>query len=218
MNFKENKYKFFLLTIFIVSFSLSAYNPVSLQWWFLENILVFLFFVLLMVFSYYVKLSNISCTLILFFMLLHQIWSYYSYDVPFWYTLWELFGSKSFYGGDWYRNMYDRLVHFCYGFFLYYPFREFYMKLSKVKWFWGYYIPVQSIMAASAVYELLEWGTVMVVNPEAWMAFLWSQGDVWDAQKDMALAIFWAMISATFLMFFKILFKKKLKEIKAWVG
>jgi putative membrane protein len=114
-------------------------------------------------------------------MILHTIGSHYTYaEVPFGYTLQEWFGSE--------RNMYDRLVHFCFGLLIAYPMREIFMRIGKQRGFWGYWIPIELTLATSCIYELIEWGAAINVDPEAGLAFLGSQGDVWDAQKDMACA------------------------------
>jgi len=123
-------------------------------------------------------------------------------------------GAESF-EWEWYRNMYDRLVHFSYGFVLYYPFREFFIRVAHSKGFWGYYFPIQSVAAASALYELMEWWIAVLVAPEAWVAFLWSQWDIWDAQQDMAVATLWATISAVIVMIIRWSLDKKFwKEFK----
>jgi len=201
--FKKEKYKVFLLAIFIIAWVLSGYHPKFPQDWFLENILVLLWFLSVIIIWRWFKLSNLSYTLITIFIILHLIWAHYTYEhVPFWETLWKWLGAKSF-EGEGYRNMYDRLVHFSYGLVLYYPFREFFVRVAHAKGFWWYWFPIQSVAAASALYELMEWGIAVFVAPDAWVAFLWSQWDIWDAQEDMALAILWATISAFIVMFIR---------------
>ncbi len=114
-------------------------------------------------------------------MILHVIGSHYTYaEVPFGYTLQNLFGSA--------RNMYDRLVHFSFGLLIAYPVREIFIRLSKSKGIWSFWFPIELTFAFSAIYELIEWSAVTFTNPEAGLAFLGAQGDIWDAQKDMALA------------------------------
>jgi putative membrane protein len=121
-------------------------------------------------------------------MILHVIGSHYTYaEVPFGYTLQEWFNSS--------RNMYDRLVHFSFGLLLAYPIRELFLRVAKVKGFWGYYLPLDVTLAFSATYELIEWGTAAIVDPSAGLAFLGSQGDIWDAQKDMLMAGIGAIIA-----------------------
>ena len=62
--------------------------------------------------------------------------------------------------------------------------------------------------AFSAIYELIEWGAAITVDPQAGLAFLGSQGDVWDAQKDMFLAGIGALISMTIVLVINAIYKK----------
>lgn len=122
-------------------------------------------------------------------MILHVIGSHYTYaETPFGYTLQDWFEAD--------RNMYDRVVHFSFGFLLAYPIREIFIRLSKVRGFWGYYLPLDVTLSFSAVYEIIEWiVAVKMSTPEAGLAFLGVQGDIWDAQKDMTAAGIGAIIA-----------------------
>jgi putative membrane protein len=115
------------------------------------------------------------------FMILHVIGSHYTYsEVPFGYMLQDWFGSD--------RNMYDRVVHFGFGFFFIYAIREIHIRITGVKGFWSYFLPLMSVLAYANIYELVEWFAARNVPPDQALAFLGSQGDIWDAQKDMFLA------------------------------
>ena len=61
--------------------------------------------------------------------------------------------------------------------------------------FWGYFLPLDLTMSTSMLYELIEWGAARVVGGDLGQAYLGTQGDVWDAHKDMALASLGALIS-----------------------
>jgi putative membrane protein len=182
------KYKLFLFTTFLVFWLWAAYKPVFPHDWLLENYLVFIAVPIILVTARYFKLSNISYTLITIFMCAHVVGSHYTYaEVPFGFTLQDWFGSD--------RNMYDRVVHFSYGFLLAYPVREIFVRIAGAKGFWSYFFPIDLVFANSAIYELIEWFAARNVPPEAGLAFLGSQGDVWDAQKDMGLAGLGAIIA-----------------------
>jgi len=166
----------------------AAVRPVYPDDWLLENCLVFFFVPLIGLLGVWFRLSLISYTLITLFMILHLVGSHYTYaEVPFGYALQRWLGAE--------RNMYDRLVHFCFGFLLAYPVREVFVRISRARGFWNYYLPVELTLAFSAIYELLEWAAAAVVSPEAGLAFLGAQGDPWDAQKDMAAAGLGSMIA-----------------------
>ena len=170
-----------LLLVFTAVWILAAINPSDRHDWLLENYLVFIFVPIIILAGRYFRLSDVSYTLITLFMVLHVIGSHYTYaEVPFGDTLQHWLGAS--------RNMYDRLVHFSFGFLLAYPIREVFLRVTRVKGFWGYYLPFDVTLAFSAVYEIIEWVAAANVDPAAGMAFLGSQGDVWDAQKDMTMA------------------------------
>ncbi len=195
------KYQIFLIVVFLAVWVWAAINPLYRDGWLLENYLVFIFVPLLLIFSYFFRLSNVSYTVITIFMILHVIGSHYTYaETPFGYVLQDWFSSS--------RNMYDRLVHFSFGFLLAYPIREVFMRIVNVRGIWGYYLPVELTFAFSAIYELIEWGAAITVDPQAGLAFLGSQGDVWDAQKDMFLAGIGALISMTIVLVINAIYKK----------
>ncbi len=170
-----------LMAAFVAVWVWAAIKPKYPDDWLLENYLVFVFVPVFLLLARYFRLSNLSCTLMTVFMLMHVVGSHYTYaEVPFGYTLQDWFGSE--------RNMYDRLVHFSYGLLMAYPLRELFMRVAKIGGVWSYGFPLVLVLAFSAVYEIIEWVVAEWVDPEAGLAFLGAQGDVWDAQKDMALA------------------------------
>lgn len=194
-------YKKFLLAGFVAVWTWAAIQPVYREDWLLENYLVFLFFPLILLLGHYFELSNVSYTLIAVFGTLHVIGSHYTYSlVPFGYTLQQWFGAD--------RNMYDRLVHFSFGFLLAYPVREAFLRIAKVRGFWGYYLPLDVTLALSAVYEIIEWLVAARVDPKAGLAFLGGQGDVWDAQKDMLLAGIGALLTMLAVVAFHVCYDK----------
>lgn len=185
-----------LLAVFGAVWIWAAIAPLDRGGWLLENTLVLVFVPLFLVAGRYFRLSALSYGLVTLFMILHVVGSHYTYaEVPFGFTLQRWLGAN--------RNMYDRLVHFSFGFLLALPVRESFIVLANVKGFWSYYLPLDVTLSLSAIYEILEWATVEVVQPGAGLAFLGTQGDEWDTQKDMAMAgagALIAMVLAAFLL------------------
>lgn len=170
-----------LLLAFIAVWIWAAIEPIHPHDWLLENYLVFIFVPLILVVSRYFRLSNLSYGLLTLFMTMHVVGSHYTYaEVPLGYELQEWLGAS--------RNMYDRMVHFSFGLLLAYPMREIFLRIAKSEGVWGYWLPVELVLAFSAAYEIIEWLVAAQVDPAAGLAFLGSQGDVWDAQKDMLVA------------------------------
>lgn len=187
------KYYLLLVTVFLAVWIWAAIGPKYQADWFLENLLVFFFVPLIIVTGRYFRLSAASYTLITIFMCLHVVGSHYTYaEVPFGYTLQHWLGAQ--------RNMYDRVIHFGFGLLIAYPVREVFLRLAKVKGFWGYYLPFDVSLSLSALYELAEWIVAIVVDPGAGTAFLGTQGDEWDAQKDMAAAGSGALLAMVIIM------------------
>lgn len=187
-SFKTNRVLQLLLLWLVALWIVTAINPLYPQDWLIENILVFICAILL-VFTYRrFAFSTLSYALFILFLSLHLIGAHYTYtETPFGFWLMPIF--------DFERNNYDRIVHFSYGLLNAYPFREILLRQAKVKQSWSYFLAVIGIMAFSAFYEVLEGVVAMVVSPELGSAYLGTQGDEWDAQKDSFLAFLGAVIA-----------------------
>ncbi len=190
------RYPLILLILFVLFAGAWAFKPVDRADWALENALTAVFVIALIVTRRWVPLSNISYTLIFIFLCLHTVGAHYTYSlVP--YNDWTkaVFGSSlnSWFG--WERNHFDRLVHFLFGFLLAYPTRELFLRIAGVRGFWGYYFPFDLTMSFSMLYELIEWAAAEGFGGDLGVAYVGAQGDIWDAQKDMALASLGALIS-----------------------
>ena len=175
-----------------------AIAPIDRSDWVLENVLLFLGAIVLLVTRKRLPLSSISYTMILVFFCLHIIGAHYTYaEVPYDAAFKELTGSSFNEIVGWKRNNYDRVVHFSYGLLLAYPIRELFLRVANVRGFWGYFLPLDLTMSSSMLYELIEWLSAEMFGSGLGAAFLGSQGDQWDAQKDMALASLGALIAMT---------------------
>ena len=158
-----------------------AIAPVNRRDWLLENLLAFAFVVLLVLTYRRYQFSGVSYGLIACFMTLHAVGAHYTYaEVPFGFWLKDLFPLS--------RNPFDRIVHFAYGALLAYPVREALIRLAGVRGLWSYYLPASLILAQSGLFEIIESVVADFVSPELGSAYLGTQGDEWDAQKDMASA------------------------------
>ncbi|HEY1172189.1 MAG TPA: DUF2238 domain-containing protein [Verrucomicrobiae bacterium] len=185
----HQQYLGYLGIIYAVIWALLGYYPVDRSVWLLENALVLVVVLGLGLGRNYLMLSRISYTLIFIFLCLHTVGSHYSYAlVP--YDDWseKLFGARVSHLMGWGRNHFDRLVHFLYGLLIAYPMRELFLRVVNVKGFWGYFLPLDLTMSTSMIFELIEWVAAEVFGDGTGNAYLGSQGDEWDAHKDMALA------------------------------
>lgn len=95
------------------------------------------------------------------------------------------------------RNHYDRFAHFCVGLFLVIPAREILTRGPLLRGSWRWALSVVSILALAGFYEITEWWIAVLASPETGAAYLGSQGDPWDAQKDMLLDTLGAIVGLT---------------------
>jgi putative membrane protein len=182
------RYRLFLVILFSAAWVWAAIRPFYPHDWLLENLLVFFFVPVIVVAVRHFRLSDLSCTMIAAFMIMHVIGSHYTYaEVPLGHAMQRWFGAD--------RNMYDRLVHFAFGLLLAYPMRESFLHVTRTRGPWSYWLPMELVLAFSAIYEIIEWRVAERVDPSAGLAFLGAQGDIWDAQKDMLLAGLGAMLA-----------------------
>lgn len=199
MNISHHRYLLFLSLVFLLVWAALAIDPLYRMDWALENVLVAVFVLVIAVSYRHLLLSRISYTLIFIFLCLHEIGSHYTYsEVP--YDRW----FQAMTGGTfndlvgWERNNFDRVIHFCYGLLLAYPIREIFLRVVNVRGFWGYFLPLDLTMSSSMTFELFEWGAASLFGGDLGMAYLGTQGDIWDSHKDMALASLGALTAMSF--------------------
>lgn len=202
--YRSPAYPAWLLGILLAWFSLWCWRPAHPQDFLLEHILTVVFVGMLIATRRRFPLSHLSYTVIFLFIALHIVGAFYTYSlVPYdrWIgTFVSWFGVEDFSldrALGFTRNHFDRLVHLSFGLLLAYPAREIFLRIAAVKGFWGYYLPLDLVMSFSLLYELLEWGVAMVFAGDVGQSYLGTQGDEWDAHKDMALAAFGALSTMT---------------------
>jgi len=189
-----------LLALFVLIWLALGYAPKYRDDWMLENALV-VAFVPLLVWGYQrVRFSNLAYTAVFVFLVLHVLGSHYTYaEVPYdqWSRDWLGFSIDTALGFE--RNHYDRLVHLLFGILL----APLTLELVNLKIDatarWRIAITVSLLLSCSALYELIEWAAAMVFGGDLGMAYLGTQGDVWDSHKDTALALLGALVSASLI-------------------
>lgn len=193
---KNNLLKVFVLVFFSLWIS-TLLGTTNLDNWFMENTLVIIFLTLLFFTYKKFKFSDLSYLFITVYLCLHVYGAKHTYaENPFGYWLKDQFNFS--------RNPYDRIVHFSFGFMLTYPMRDFFLNKMKFPNWVAWVLPVEITLSFSCLYELIEWAVADVFFPEQGVAYLGTQGDVWDAQKDM----FMAFTGAALIMLLCWTFKK----------
>ena len=166
----------------------AALKPLNRQDWLLENLLVFLVVPVLVVLYRHRLLSNNSYALLFVFMSMHAVGAHFTYtEMPLGNFLRDHL--------HWSRNHYDRLVHFAFGLLVAYPIRETLVGLGFRRSFLSCIVAIHVVMAWSGFYEVVEGLVAHLVSPELEAAFNGIQGDIWDSQKDMSLAMTGALCS-----------------------
>jgi putative membrane protein len=179
--FSENRLLQVLCLGMVVVIVATGYRPEKVFDWWLENMTAMTFMAVLALTYRRLPLSDLSYLLIFVYLSMHEWGAEYKYsDVPL---------------GEWMkpwlhttRNHYDRVMHFSYGLLLAYPMQEWFMRVPGVTSRWRYLLPVESTLAFSACYEMLEAFAASVLTPERGEEFVGMQGDMWDSQKDMFMA------------------------------
>ena len=188
--FRDRRLLQILIAFYAVVWIIAAIRPVDRSDWFIENLLVFITVPALALTYRRAPLSDTSYLLITMFLILHAIGAHYTYaKVPI--GDWRMLGFE--------RNHFDRLVHCSFGLLLLVPIREVLMRMAPVRGFWSYALPVTVIVSFSGFFEIVEAIVAQIVSPELGTAYLGTQGDVWDAQKDMAAAVVGAFCSIVLL-------------------
>lgn len=192
--FRKNLWLQGCIVVFLAVWISTFIGNTDLNNWVLENLLVFIFLGIFIPTYRKYQFSDVSYVLFTIFLCLHVYGSQYTYaENPVGHWLKEQLG--------WERNHYDRIVHFASGFLLAYPWREWLVDHLKFPTRAGWMIPIIMTFTISGMYELIEWAVADIFFSELGPAYLGIQGDVWDAQKDAALAVLGSLIATTIVSF-----------------
>lgn len=189
-----------LLAGFLVFWLLLAIDPLSRKDWLLENLLTFVSIPIFILTRNKLRFSNAAYLCLFVFFCVHTIGAHYTYSlVPYddWWRSLTGHTLNSAFGFE--RNHYDRLIHFSYGALMLLPALEIFVAYAPPRGVWRLLMPVLFLMAHSVIYEMIEWIAALLVAPDLGQAYLGTQGDPWDAQKDMALAALGAIVTMTIL-------------------
>ncbi len=197
--FKKNKLLWLLLLSFAAIWINTLVGTTDLNNWMIENTLTVLFLVFIVTTFKKYQFSDLSYLLMCIYLCLHVYGSKYTYaENNFGYWLKEYTHSS--------RNYYDRIVHFSFGFLLAYPMRELFLKWLKYPKLVAWILPIEITLSISALYELVEWAVADIFFKAQGDAYLGTQGDIWDAQKDIFMAFLGALVSTTIVSAIKKIF------------
>jgi putative membrane protein len=187
---KEPQQNILLLSLTVLLFAYWVYGwftCIEMLDWVLENILVVICLALFGMAYNKLKLSDTSLICIFLFVMLHLYGACYAYTqnpLGEWlqntYNLW--------------RNPYDRIVHFSFGFLLAYPLREIQINKYNKTGFTVWFRPIEIAFAFGTIFEMIEWAVAAFTTKQTGETYVATQGDVWDAHKDIILAALGAAI------------------------
>lgn len=166
----------FLAFIIVATMVWSFINPADRTVWWAEMIPIIAIFAGLLATYRVFRFSNTAYVLMSVLLVMHTIGAHYTFaKVPFdWVT-------NAF---DFERNHYDRIAHFSVGFYAYAT-AELLVRQQWARPVTAMLFGLFFIMSVAAGYEMIEWQFAVIEGGDAGIEFLGSQGDVWDAQKDM---------------------------------
>jgi len=181
-----------LAIVFTVFFVILAIEPVSRPVWVAEVIPVVLVFLGLAVSYRWFRFSNTAYAMMAFWLFWHTIGGHYTFaHVPFdWFN--GLIGAE--------RNHFDRIAHFSVGFYAY-PVAEWMLRRGHCRYVPANVFALLLVMGIAAGYEIVEWWYAALEGGDAGIEFLGSQGDIWDAQKDMLADTLGALFALTVFAF-----------------
>ncbi|HNR92888.1 MAG TPA: DUF2238 domain-containing protein [Dokdonella sp.] len=180
-----------LLALFIGLSVVLGIAPATREDWLLENVLVVLALAWLVHSYRRLPLSDAAYACLFVFGVLHEIGAHYQYSaVPYeaWFAAISGGGSlDAMFGFE--RNQYDRLVHFLYGVLVTPAAVEVIEARVRPRGVWRFLVPFTFMASHALAYELFEWLAASLFGGDLGEAYLGTQGDAWDAHKDMALAV-----------------------------
>ena len=181
-----------LLAIVVVALVVSGIRPYDRLTWFLETVWVIVGIPLVLLTWRRFPLTTLLCVLLTIHALVLIVGGHYSYArTPLGYWIQDLFGLS--------RNPYDRIGHFAQGFVPAILVREILVRRSPLRGSrWLGPLVVCVCLAFSAFFELIEWWSSLLAGAAA-DDFLATQGDKWDTQWDMFLALVGAVVSLLLL-------------------
>ncbi|WP_339840861.1 DUF2238 domain-containing protein [uncultured Maribacter sp.] len=188
--------------LFIIVWQNSFVGTTDIANWCIENTLTVISLLFLVLTFKRYRFSNFSYFVICIFLCLHVYGSKYTYaGNTFGFWLQDMFHFP--------RNQYDRLVHFNFGLLLYYPMQECFSKWLRYPQRIAFFLPITVSLSVSGLYEIIEWLVADIFFVEQGVSYLGTQGDVWDSQKDMAMAFLGSTIAfSIFYVYYKYHFKK----------
>ena len=189
---RSSRYEVGLLLSLVVFLVLSGIHPHDFFTWVLEVFPILIGAPILIWVYPRFRFTRLVYTLLWVHAIILMVGGHYTYaQVPLGFWMEHAFGFT--------RNHYDRALHFLYGLLVTPAAIDLVDARAPTTRFWRWMLAVTFVNSHSVLYELVEWAAALVFGGDLRMAYLGTQGDIWDAQQDMFLAAVGSVIAATWL-------------------
>ena len=184
----NRRWLFALGAIVVALLALSGLHPYERSTWWMEVAPIFIVAPILVLTSRRFPLTSMLYVLIACHAVILLVGGAYTYArVPLGFWMQDAFHLS--------RNPYDKLGHFAQGFVPALAAREIFIRQGIVrKGVWTSLLAIAIALSVSLIYELIEWGAAVAMGQGA-DAFLGTQGDPWDTQSDMGMALLGAVVA-----------------------
>ena len=181
-----------MLAVVVVAAAVSAIRPHSFAVWMTEMFWVAGLLAVLLSTRRIFRFSLAAYSCFFVWMMLQTVGAHYTFELVPMDWLKEPLGLV--------RNPYDRIEHFTVGWFAF-PFAELFLRKGWVRSAsLAAFFAVMTVVAMAGLWELVEWQYAVIEGGEAGAAFLGSQGDIWDAQKDILCDTLGALCASTLFL------------------
>ena len=190
---RTEKIEIAMFAVVVVAAAVSAIRPHSFAVWMTEIFWVAGLLAVLLSTRRIFRFSLAAYSCFFAWMMLQTVGAHYTFELVPMDWLKELLGLV--------RNPYDRIAHFTVGWFAF-PFAELFLRKGWVRSATlAAFFAVMTVVAMAGLWELVEWQYAVIEDGDAGAAFLGSQGDIWDAQKDILCDTLGALCAATLFLF-----------------
>jgi len=179
------RYPLVLLAVYGIVWLALAIDPVFRKDWLLENAIVLVAVPLIVATARRLRFSAFAYTCLFAFFVLHAIGAHYTYSLVPYGDWWHALTGDVLEG----RNQFDRFVHFIYGLLVAPAAVEIFAHYGRYPRTWAFLFPWLFMAGHAVIYELVEFAAAIAFGGDLGQAYLGTQGDIWDGQKDMALAL-----------------------------
>ncbi len=205
--FRKNHVLHGMIATYFIVFIILSVKPVdTFDWWY-ESAIPLMAIVMLGFLYTKNRLTNTAYFCIMIVLVFHAVGSHYTYaSCPIGAWIGRFLGTQ--------RNHFDRAVNFLFGLLISIPVLESIYYRLRIRYIGACMLSVVIILAVVALYEIFQMFSATILSDARIEVFLGLQGDLWDSQKDMALASLGTLISMSTCIILRINKNHKIYMVK----